>query len=361
MQKDPKDTRISARHLFEIVENSLDTITIIEEDGTIRYKSPSVKRMLGYEQAEIGGKQIFDFIHPEDWERVYSIFLEVLAKEGSMATVDYRFRHKDGTYRLLQSRLRNLMNNDIGGILVNSRDLSDMKEAEGVLQESKTELERNVLERTQELSEVNNQLLRSLREKDVLLNEIHHRVKNNLQIISSLINLGAREGMNKSGLRDLQNRLKAMALVHEKLYQSSDMTQINFGDYARSLTTYIQRSMVSGTAVIRMDVGIQEIFLDVNSATSLGLILNELVTNAFEHGFEKIREGRVSVVMSRSNHRYTLTVSNNGEKPTDLDLNKVESLGLSLVVSLVEQLDGKIELGTKDDVRFKITLPVKKK
>jgi two-component sensor histidine kinase len=156
---------------------------------------------------------------------------------------------------------------------------------------------------------------RELREKEVLLKEIHHRVKNNLQVISSLVSLqadGAGDETTRGGLRDVMYRVRSMALVHEKLYQSADLARIDFAEYTRSLLNYLWRAHAS-TAAVRLTFDLQPLSLPVDTAVPCGLILNELAGNALKHAFKGRSEGEVTVSLhSGADGRIRLCVADNG-------------------------------------------------
>jgi PAS domain S-box-containing protein len=201
----------------------------------------------------------------------------------------------------------------------------------------------------------------SLRERDVMLREIHHRVKNNIQIISSLLRLQSRRIRDKQALEALgesQNRIKSMALIHEKLYQSQDFTRIDFADYISKMIIHLFAIYKVDAGRIRYRVEAENINLDINGAIPCGLIINELVTNALKHAFPEEREGELIIRMRRDGEdRYTLTVKDSGiGLPKGFDFDRKDTLGFQIVNDLVNQLDGTIEVscvgGTEIVVRF---------
>ncbi|MBN1348477.1 GAF domain-containing protein [candidate division KSB1 bacterium] len=204
----------------------------------------------------------------------------------------------------------------------------------------------------------------SLREKEVLLKEIHHRVKNNLQIISSLLNLQSnyiKDDATRGMFQESQNRVKSMALIHERLYQSEDLAQIDFENYVNSLTAYLLSSYRRQDTTVLLNLEIQDVFLDIHSAIPCGLIINELITNSLEHAFPKGGTGEISLSFQVTDpHRFMLKIADNGVGfPDGFDFRNAETLGLQLVVTLVDQLDGTIELdqtqGTAFIIIFKAT------
>jgi PAS domain S-box-containing protein len=220
--------------------------------------------------------------------------------------------------------------------------LSPIQTAEGVLIASSI---RDITERKR----AEEQIRASLREKEVLLKEIHHRVKNNLQVISSLLNLQARYSKNKEVmniLRESQDRIDSMALVHEKLYQSREIARIDFADYLYNLTDslLISYGVKSNDIVLNLDV--DNVLIGVDTAIPCGLIVSELVSNSLKYAFTSGGKGEIRVELhSHDRDNFTLIVGDDGIGfPENLDFKKTESLGLQLVCTLTEQLDGWIEL-----------------
>jgi PAS domain S-box-containing protein len=204
------------------------------------------------------------------------------------------------------------------------------------------------------------QIQSSLREKEVLLQEIHHRVKNNLQVICSLLDLQSQQIEEPSMLevfRESQNRVKSMALVHEKLYQSKDFARINFAEYTQSLTNYLFKAYDFNIGNINLVLEIDEITLTIDTALSCGLIINELVSNALKYAFPNNRSGEIGVSLrSRLDKHFILIVKDNGVGfPPDWDLNSANSLGIELVNVLVQQLQGTIERDRSTGSKFQIS------
>ncbi|HCS49928.1 MAG TPA: hypothetical protein DIW61_17445 [Candidatus Aminicenantes bacterium] len=201
----------------------------------------------------------------------------------------------------------------------------------------------------------------ALGEREVMLREIHHRVKNNIQIISSLLRLQSRYIKDEKALELLdesQNRIRSMALIHEKLYQSQDLSRIDFSDYIAKMITHLFAIYKVGFSRIRHRVDANKIQLDINRAIPCGLIINELITNALKHAFPEDREGELIITMlSLAGDQYELTVKDNGMGlPEGFDPAKKGTLGFQIVNDLVKQLDGLIEVrgdkGTEIVIRF---------
>lgn len=188
----------------------------------------------------------------------------------------------------------------------------------------------------------------SLREKEVLLKEIHHRVKNNLQVTSSLLKLQSdciTDSQAREMFLDGHNRIRSMALVHEKLYQSSDLSRINFADYVKSLAALLFRSYAIDVSQISLQVEDNDIFLSVESAVPCGLIVNELLSNCLKHAFPGRRSGNIQVRIGREMEQLLLVIADDGVGlPDSVRLEGAETLGLQLVRTLAQQLDGAVQV-----------------
>lgn len=218
------------------------------------------------------------------------------------------------------------------------------------------ELQRMIIDREQAQA----QLKASLAEKEVLLKEIHHRVKNNLQVISSLLNLQSHSAGDRQTIqmfKESRNRIRSMALVHEGLYQSDDLGGIEFSHYVSSLTGYLLRSYGVDTGGVELTIDVDRVHLGIDSAVPCGLIVNELVSNSLKYAFVDGRQGHISIELhSVDNGRYELKVGDNGVGiPEGLDIGHTESLGLRLVSTLVEQIEGTMDLDRNAGTVFTIT------
>jgi len=270
----------------------------------------------------------------------------------------------------------------LGGIVLATERLkqreSARRQAAEALEKAKDELEIRVEERTSELEIANEQLreeitqrkqaeeriMASLKEKEVLLQEVHHRVKNNMQIISSLFNLQSRHIEDKQAFEiftSSQNRVRSMALIHERFYQSEDMARIELAEYVGSLSSHLLSSYGIDPGTVKLNLKIKDVFLDLNTAIPCGLIINELISNSLKHAFPGGKKGEIKIAVNSLNkNEIELIVSDNGVGlPRKVDFRDTETLGLHLVKILAEdQLHGDIKLdrtkGTSFHIRFKV-------
>jgi two-component sensor histidine kinase len=206
---------------------------------------------------------------------------------------------------------------------------------------------------------VEEKLKESINEKEMLLKEIHHRVKNNLMVISSLLNLQSSYIKDKQALdifKESQNRAKSMALIHERLYRSTDLRRIDFGDYIQTLSNDLFHTYMQDPSRVKLNMNVENVMVDINTTVPLGLIVNELVTNSMKHAFVNDHKGKINIDFHKDGDLFILIVGDSGVGfPEDLDFRNTASLGLQLVNNLTGQIDGKIELNRKNGTEFKIT------
>lgn len=207
-------------------------------------------------------------------------------------------------------------------------------------------------------------ITQSLKEKEVLLKEVHHRVKNNMQVISSILNLQSSYVTDEYALnllKESQNRIKTMAYIHESLYQNKTFSSINFSDYITTLVNNILHSYTASIQKVKLELNLQKIILNLDTSIPAGLIINELVTNAIKHAFKDVNQGILLINLYTKDNILFLEVSDNGKGfPKEIDFKNTNSLGLQLVNTLIEQLNGTIELkeNTNKGAGFYINFPM---
>lgn len=219
--------------------------------------------------------------------------------------------------------------------------------------------ERAEAEKMLRLSE--NDLKKSLHEKEVLLKEIHHRVKNNLQIITSLVKLQAGRITDPSieiHLNDILNRIRSIAMVHELLYKSSDLSHIGFKDYLEKIINSITLLFNGKTKNIKFNIYSEKVFLTIEKAVPCAIILNELITNSVKHAFGNCSSPQIDISMQKTENHYFLKISDNGcGLPPDFDLSRSDSLGLNLVNTLSKQLEAQIFVNSDEGTHYNFMIP----
>jgi len=345
--------RESEERYRTLAEASPDQIFIVGRDDTMKYANTASLKLFRLPYDQVVGtprKNLF----PPDIADAQGILLKKVFETGERLQTEEKIQF--GTQELwidtYSVPLKDKRGN-VTAVLGVARDITERKKAEVLLKRFNEELEQKVKARTEELDA-------SLQEKIVLLREIHHRVKNNLQIIISLINLQMRQVDDeqlKQVMAETQNRVRAMSLVHEKLYQSESLSHIDLSDYTRFLATQLFSYYGVNSRKVALDIAIGKVMVDINTAIPLGLIINELVSNALKHAFPSDRKGTITISSRYDDTVLSLVVRDDGiGLPPDLDWKNPESLGLRLVNSLVDQISGTIELKKEKGTTFIISI-----
>jgi len=314
---------VSRTYLNNILDSMAEMLFVTDGEGLIRRVNRAAQHQLGYPASTLEGmtmdRLLVDgplFSHDE---RI------TFQRQGFVDHAERSLRTQDGdTLPVLFSRSR--VTDETGsaqGIVCVAQDITERKRAE-------------------------ERIRASLREKEVLLREIHHRVKNNLQVISSLLHLQSKHVEDDDAralFAESQSRIRSMALIHERLYQSDDLAQVDFAAYLEGLTEHLFRSynVRSDTVTLQLDTDAGP--LSVDRAIPCGLIVNELVSNAIKHAFPDDRAGTIRVAYMQNDREARLVVADDGVgAPEDFDAEQSDSLGLRLVRGLVQQLNGALTL-----------------
>jgi len=313
------------RTLFEKNKNP---IIVFDEVGNFKDSNKAALEFMEVSRDELFTKNLSDFIlYDYDIKTIESKEFWI---KGDILEVKFNI---NGKCKILELTITSVYLKDKNIVFGVGNDITERKKAES-------------------------EILRSLKEKELLLREIHHRVKNNLQIISTLLTLQSSQS-KKNNVNDLyresQNRIQSIALVHENLYHSEDLAHINFEAYAKGLITDLFDSYGVDASKIKLNLQIEEVTFGIETAIPCGLILNELVSNSLKHGFNNNETGYVSVVLNKLNNgKYALKVSDNGAPFSNgLDVLSNDSLGLEIIKKLVDQLDASLSFN-KDNKEFKI-------
>lgn len=351
LKKAEKALKESLNRTEAIVKALPDLLFIISPDGVFHEFHCAEEGLLVHPTGEYIGKSIWSVGYPRKSADEFIRHVKTAIETGNIQYFSYRLTIR-GKKRFFEGRIV-VLNEDRA--LVIARDITDRVERERMLERFASELEEQVRHRTESLEA-------ALHEKELLLREIHHRVKNNLQVIISLINLQVRT-MEKSGatdiLLDTQNRIRAMALVHEKLYQSGDLSRIDIAPYLRALVSQVSAYYGTKKQKVTLAIACESLSMDINRAIPLGLIINELASNSLKHAFPGDSEGTVTIRVERRDDRIECTVSDDGVGlPPGFTIEESGSLGLRLVATLAKQLYGEFgRVPTEKGTMFCLVIP----
>jgi len=333
-RKRAEDALRSAEKDWHNSFNSLeDVMLIIDRDFNIEQANDSALKLLGKTRDEIVGRKCYQIIHGRENQGEFCPVSRVI-KTKKVESVD-RYEELFNKHFSIKCSPIFDENGDIVKFVDLMCDITDRKRAE-------------------------KQIKTSLKEKNVLLKEIHHRVKNNLQIVTTLLELQSdyiKDEKAFERFNEIQNRVHAMALIHEKLYQSKNLSEIDFKEYTQDLLDDLFRTYGVVSEVVIPIINIDDIFLNVNTAIPCALIINELVSNSLKHAFPDGRKGEINIDLHLdTDNKFKLIVSDNGVGlQDDIDFRNTKSLGLQLVNNLVNQLEGSIEYYGKGGATFEIT------
>ena len=323
------------RILSSVVEQSENSIAVLDPDGIVEYANPKMLQLNQFSPESVTGKHWRTFVSEHSSLRMkYDEIAETVLKRGESWKGEVTDLDEKGRPVWRYAAIFPIKNSrgKVVHTVYMSEDITEQKLAQ-------------------------EQIKASLKEKEVLLKEVHHRVKNNMQVISSLLGLQISTlGDDKLAeiLKESQSRIRAMAQIHEKIYQSQDLSRIDFYDYVQGLTKKLHQSY-SQNPGIALQTSCENVFLSADTAIPCGLIINELVTNSLTHAFSRDDTGEISVSIHSDNNDYVLEVSDNGSGfPAGIDFRNTDSLGLRLVTILVSQIDGHIDLDSSNGTKFTI-------
>src|SRR5437667_81123 len=368
--------RASEARKGAILESAVDGIITIDHEGRVVEFNPASERMFGYTRDQVIGKEMAETIIPPSLRERHRHGMAHYLATGEGPVLGRRLEltavRADGTEVPGELSITRIGSEDPPTFTGFLRDITERKRIEQVLRDMNAELERRVATRTAELeAEVTERrraeaLIRTaLEEKKTLLEEIHHRVKNNLQIISSLLRLQCDFVKNEEAramFAEAQNRVRTMALVHERLYRSQNLASINFGEHVRDLANMLASTYRQTEVQIQVFTEAESVSLRLETAIPAGLIVNELVSNALKHAFPEGRRGTLKVSLhSPTPGQLLLSVQDDGVGfPPGFDWDQARSLGLRMVHDLARQIRGTLEICQNGGTTFALSFPVAK-
>ncbi|MBI5459789.1 MAG: PAS domain S-box protein [Methanobacterium sp.] len=344
LRRSKKVIEESREKFKSIFKNAAEAIILFDCQGNIIESNDKIEEIFGFKKEEIMGHNFMSIVAmmEMDYEEARIVFNHLISG-NQLKQVEWAVKNKNGKeviFRVRPSIIKN--ENSINGILLIMEDITELKKVE-------------------------NSLKHSLEEKEILLREIHHRVKNNLQIISSLLSLQRIQVEDKQTadiLWECQGRVRTMAMIHENLYQSQDIGFINFSNYVEKLLYDIFNSYRVDKGSINLNTLIQSVEMGIETAMPCGLVINELATNSIKHAFPE-GNGTIKVELKSDGKSYVLTFADDGiGLPQNVNPQKSKKLGLMVVKTLVNQLNGAMEIdrtnGTKFTIKFQ-ELPYKER
>jgi PAS domain S-box-containing protein len=324
-----------------VVEAAPNAMVMIGPTGQIEMVNTQAENLFGYLRAEMLGQSI-ELLVPERFRGHHpslrtSFFKDPHSRPMGAGRDLYGLR-KDGSEFAVEIGLNPIETDEGPMVLSAVVDISDRKQKE-------------------------ERIHAALKEKDLLLGEIHHRVKNNLQVVYSLLDLQSdlvNDDKILSILRESQNRIKSMALIHQTLYESKDFVQVDFANFLDTLAPTLISSYGVDTDRIELDIQAVEVLLPISAAIPCGLVVNELISNALKHAFPDGRRGTIRIDLAKDvDERAMLSVSDDGVGiPDTLNLEQTSTLGLQLVTLLTDQLGGDVEIRRKNPTSFVLRFPI---
>lgn len=320
--------RKSEEKYYSFLNNLADGVFVLDRDWRYVFVNEAALQLVKPSREELLGNKIFD-VFPGIQKTTFFKAYKKTMQTGQIYNLEDSYPGPEGKKRYYQICSAAVSE----GIVVVARDITVRRKTEEKLKES-------------------------LAEKELLLRELHHRIKNNMNLVNSLLKLQSMRIKDKNTrlmFKDTINRVRSMALIHERFYQSQDFAKINISKYLRSMIVHLFRSYDINVNDIKLNIDLQDTVLDISKAIPCGLIVNELITNCLKHSFPEGKSGEIYVKLIEKKGEHTLVVKDTGIGiPKDVDFRAPETLGLQVVFDLVDQLNGTIELKRREGTTFKI-------
>lgn len=321
-----------------LVETTNDLIFKVDLEGNFLFLNNTVRKLFGRSPESFIGSSLIDLLEESEVDRIQKDF-GILSKGKHIDNAVYRIKIPSNTSEPFQISASPLLNSEgnVIAILGIARNISEQVAAKQLLEE-----------RAQNLEDLTTELESSLQEKEILLKEIHHRVKNNLQIISAITAFHAqtvKEEENKQTFQEYQQRIKALAKIHELLYRSDDLARVDLEDYLRGLIQNLKLSYNINPALIKVEIIVDQIKINLSKAMHIGLIVNELVSNAFKYAFPDNQKGKITIRFAKKDKEVHLQIEDTGiGMKKQMKLTRPKSMGLRIVATSTKQLKGTINL-----------------
>jgi PAS domain S-box-containing protein len=340
-KKAERELKESEKSYRELVEWAEAGILIDDKDGYIIYANDRVARIFGFKSVdELKKVKIYDLVHPEERQRVLNYHQRRILGKRAPRVYEFKGIRQDGEPVYIEVAACPLTTEEgIIGTRSCIWDISDRKRMEELLK-------------------------KSLKEKDIMLHEIHHRVKNNMQIIISLMRIQARRIKNRQFikyLQTLQDRVYSMSLIHDHFYKKTELDKINIASYIEDLVTHLYFIYNQKEEQIQINLDLEKIYLDLNKAIPFGMLINEIITNVLKHAFPGKKKGILSIRLFRDgNKKIRLLVNDTGiGLPDDIDVENPSTMGFQLMRDLTQQLGGEIQIKSNGGTQIKVIFPGK--
>lgn len=338
--RDLSRARNEESRFYRIIDSAPNAMVVINKEGRIEMVNVQTERLFGYARAELEGSAI-EMLLPEQFRKHHPALRQVFFNASQSRPMgkgrDLYARRKDGSEFPVEIGLNPIETNEGTLILSAIVDISERKQKEQRIQAA-------------------------LEEKNVLLGEIHHRVKNNLQIVHSLLDLQSTmisDPQVQEMLLDSQNRIRSMALIHQSLYQSKNFSAVDLGSVLETLVPILMQSYSNTGQILDYAIEAEEVPIPLTQAIPCGLIVNELITNVIKHAFPDGQPGTVQVDLTHPDQKVSLSVTDNGVGiPDNLNIEQSETLGMQLVALLSDQLGATLEIHRRNPTRFTLTFEI---
>lgn len=338
LQVELESLKTSEKVFRRIYEDAPLGIALVNENGVFINVNRSMCEIVGYDETELINRSVESITHPDDWETEIELIRSLKGTDEDKISFNKRYIKKNDEVvwaNLLTTIIKDEDNNFLFAL--------------GIVEDI-----------TKQLASKQN-LESSLKEKEVLLREIHHRVKNNLNIITGLLELqsdGITDENLKKKLMESVQRVRSMAMLHERLYTKTDISRINLASYIKELVNYLIAAFSNRTEIIT-DYNMDEVEISLDQAVPCGLIVNEVITNSLKYAFDGEYEGVITILLHNDEDYLNITISDNGKGiPESVNTSNPETLGLQLIRLLVYQLLGRLEITNDNGTVYKISFPL---